>query len=409
MKQIDGKDYTLGLRRTINGLELFKASYETVAERIADLPLPAGCCDILVQNTAFVMKNGDDTTAQFEHFELPFFTIQKAIDAAGSQVNHCVVVYPGRYEESLVLPVNANIFFHPGVTVVGDITIADECYLHFSTGAVLEGNFNDGGGVVPNVVIGGNGTFNGRVFISGGSTNVYIHGHSWEGCIVSAGKLTSYVKNLAATGQVEGQTGCEIILHDMTALSNVSQGALYGEGEVSAYNCFIDSTDIAVAPTDGVWLLKDSEFQGVNADIQFAEGSLTAINCSFKGFGLDYSNGAAGSSHFYDCIIRPNNTSGSAPARLGATLTRKITFKNCHITTEDVTGAANVNVIELLNANVNLVLKGTTILVSKGTGDSLNAPVPVSVQVQSACEANTAVNANVTQTVSTLFVDALIE
>ena len=51
-----------------------------------------------VDNTVFVMKNGNDSTAQRERFDLPFLTVEAAVAAANN--GDTVIVYPGQYTEA---------------------------------------------------------------------------------------------------------------------------------------------------------------------------------------------------------------------------------------------------------------------------------------------------------------------
>jgi hypothetical protein len=53
--------------------------------------------NIPVNNVAFVMKNGNDTTGEVQRLDKPFLTIQRAILAlatAGLTSNSLVIVYP---------------------------------------------------------------------------------------------------------------------------------------------------------------------------------------------------------------------------------------------------------------------------------------------------------------------------
>lgn len=374
----------------------------------------ADCCDIIVQNTAFVMKNGNDITGVFQQFNHPFLTIQAGATATGPLgvgLNTCVVVYPGEYPESINLLENTMLFLHPGVTIVGDITVGNNCYVHFCSGAILQGNISDGGSVVTSAIIGGDGIITGQVFMSAINNHITISGHSWGGCIITGGaKITSYVKNLP-TGQIDVQTLSTGVFHNLSTIGNGQQGVIIGDGDVSIYNSYIESSDIAIVPAGagGVWVIKDCIIIGTNGSLVGNGADLKVINCTISGYGVDYSNGDLGTTEFYDCHITSDNTLGLPAIKIGASTARKTVFKNCYINATAVTGAANVDGIGIDNANVTLVIKGCTTIVAKGVGDSISAPVAVNVKVQFGSEANNAVGVNVTETVNSLFINAGVE
>jgi hypothetical protein len=71
-----------------------------------------------VANTLFVMKNGDDATAQRERFDLPFLTIDAAVTAA--QTGDLIIVYPGQYIEdgANVIKVGISVELKAGADVI---------------------------------------------------------------------------------------------------------------------------------------------------------------------------------------------------------------------------------------------------------------------------------------------------
>ena len=76
---------------------------------------------IKVDNTVFVMKNGDDALGMRERFDLPFLTVTAALAAAVS--GDCVVVYPGTYDENNLLKNEVDQEWLPGA--IADYTGAD--------------------------------------------------------------------------------------------------------------------------------------------------------------------------------------------------------------------------------------------------------------------------------------------
>lgn len=77
--------------------------------------------NIPVNNVAFVMKNGNDTTGEVQRLDKPFLTIQRAILAlatAGLTSNSLVIVYPWTYvEDQLILASGINIYMHQWVVM----------------------------------------------------------------------------------------------------------------------------------------------------------------------------------------------------------------------------------------------------------------------------------------------------
>lgn len=69
-----------------------------------------GLDELLISNSAFVDPEvGDDGTAMIDHLELPFATVQAAVDAvyAAGPGNYQIVVWPGDYDEDVVFPTTA--------------------------------------------------------------------------------------------------------------------------------------------------------------------------------------------------------------------------------------------------------------------------------------------------------------
>jgi len=79
-------------------------------------PLPNALEELVIANTLFVMKNGDDSTGTRQRLDLPFLTIEAALNAASNA--DTVIVYPGTYTTDVLLIGNgANIHFLPGTII----------------------------------------------------------------------------------------------------------------------------------------------------------------------------------------------------------------------------------------------------------------------------------------------------
>jgi hypothetical protein len=73
--------------------------------------------DVSTENTLFVSKSGNDSTAQRGLSNKPFLTITAARDAA--QEGDLIVVYPGTYNDSNLIRNNLTYFCYEGVTLTG--------------------------------------------------------------------------------------------------------------------------------------------------------------------------------------------------------------------------------------------------------------------------------------------------
>ena len=79
---------------------------------------------MIVQNTVFVMKNGNDWTGMAERFDRPFLTINAAISAwetlySATNIPVDIIVYAGDYREEILLANNVNVYFHKSTVVRG--------------------------------------------------------------------------------------------------------------------------------------------------------------------------------------------------------------------------------------------------------------------------------------------------
>lgn len=81
-----------------------------------------------VNNTVFVMKNGNDATGEVEMFDLPFLTVQAAIDAAITSGIEpiTVIVYPGVYIENIYLRWNVNIYMNEWAIIQWTLQVAED-------------------------------------------------------------------------------------------------------------------------------------------------------------------------------------------------------------------------------------------------------------------------------------------
>ena len=76
---------------------------------------PPGPEQLIIQNTIFVSKNGNDTTGVRNDWTKPFLTIGAANSVA--QPSDLVIVFPGVYNESNVAKTDVNYYYHKGSIV----------------------------------------------------------------------------------------------------------------------------------------------------------------------------------------------------------------------------------------------------------------------------------------------------
>jgi hypothetical protein len=125
---------------------------------------------VSVNNTLFVMKNGNDTTAKVGRFDLPYLTIQAAVTAAGD--TDLIIVYPGTYNEAVIMDVTAanktvNLYMYPDAEHVYSGAAANTDCWAINGGLVATLNIY-GHGVFKN-----NGTTSGNVFDVISNLNIY--------------------------------------------------------------------------------------------------------------------------------------------------------------------------------------------------------------------------------------------
>lgn len=376
--QYTSLDFTIGIRNTINGPELFKTQFSAVAKTMSGVPYL-----INVQKTVFVMDNGDDATGHTESFDRPYKTIQTAVLNIGPDPeNWCVIVYPGRYLGDFTVPDNLNMYFYGGANITGDITLGNNTNLQFDSGSTVTGDITDNGVAVVASICGCL-VLEGIVEITNGASVVTIGGDMFMGANIS-GTFNCYFKNLKQDGAstLTVNASGNLNIYGLIALPfNYANLITFDGTSLNMYNCiFTISAWVGgghcVIANQGAVYLNECELESPFACVDLgASGTVEMINCRATcGTPMAASLGSTQSIYFRKCYFNVNY--GAAP---------------------------NVDVIRVDSTNA-LVIENTT-MIAKGTGECIVGLNPTTITTLLGCASNANVNVNITETVSTVFVN----
>lgn len=364
----------------------FNADFACIVERvnlINRFQFPdEKCCDIYVRNTAFVSKRGNDVTGRFELFNKQFFTIQKALDMmlpAVANADFCVIIYPGTYIETLTLPVNVRMFFLPGVHLSGDIILSTGSYIHFSEGCTVTGNMSDATGAAVIATISGEVMIDGDLYLTEPTSVLIAGGHTVRRVLLGGGTMYLYFKFLMDAG---------------SALIDVAGGNLYAQGLRLSPSCIGAFVRLgATAQFTDCYFAKTLEVDNVTTVCR-------VDNCIFLNSGLCL-NILGGTTIINGCSRIESTGNFAISGTAGKLVARRNVISTLNSTN------ANQSAISIAAVFL-LVIEGNTIL-AKGTGNSVIGVAPVSIKSLVGNGSNKIVNANVTETCSTIFVNALYE
>lgn len=217
--------------------------------------IPPPITSVNVDNTVFVMKNGDDGTGVRERFDLPFLTIGAA--KAAALAGDTIWVYAGIYDEKDLLKDDVNYYFDVGA-IIG-FTGAD-------AGAIFDDGVNGAGGVVT-CDIDGYGSFT-RGGVAAADANVIN--------IDNSSSISFRCMLMNATG---GKTlididavNCVIQLLEILELGDANNGKalIVGDAErVLIKNCeLVGSVDASLVDISGGNVeINDSRVENLNAGV----------------------------------------------------------------------------------------------------------------------------------------------
>lgn len=394
-----------------------------------------GSLGILIRKVCYVMLNGDDLLGRPESLNNPYGTIQTALNFAGPDFNNwCIIVMPGQYVGDVVMPPNSNIYLHPGVEIVGNITLADGCNLQCEAGSVMIGNFSDSGAAV-NAEICGCLELQGRILITGAST-ISATGHSFYGCTLNNVSAFFYChfEKLA----IDGASGSQIVCTtgSMYIYNLVAKDFFYDDpivlgvgGDLNMFRCDMSNSLGCVSAANGIYaencifssastyalLLSGTGFTVTGCIMRAAaalstDGNGSIINCIVESMDISVPTAALSIQAGADVIVREcsiNSRGGGFAVEMVGT--GKLTLYHNRISSLQA-DPVNMDAIFMEDTNNLVIGMGNTIL-AKGTGESVNCANPVNIKSISidGSAANAAVNANVTETIGSLFVNAGVE
>lgn len=274
---------------------------------------------VTTDNVLYVAKNGNDGTGTRNKLTSPYLTIQAAITAASS--GDMVYVYPGTYNESIVLKNGVNIYFTDGAIISNN------------TASIVTDN-----NVAVTCVIDGYGEFINTSTSSGRS--VFVISNASSNIIIRA----KYVENNGYSGAClymdNGTVRYEVTnSYSKTYGSNkgiyILAGTLYFKGEIWSdldYTILISSATVYI---DGVVKALNVGAYGNSAIHMAGTGyvEFTGYAVSNKLFGWEMSGGTA---YIHDAVIESKATAsaadGSAISYYGGTLLElsNVVLKSAH-------------------------------------------------------------------------------
>ncbi len=373
------------------GVGDFRVDLEAFTQKINEVNLklfgndPEGA--IIVKNTAFVQASAVFGSAEIERFDKPFASIQDAIDAiTPGSLNWVIIVYPGYYIGDITLTRSMNLYCYGGVTIAGNVVLSDNSHLQFDCGSVIEGDIVDNGLSVESTICGCL-THNGEIILSGATTVLTAHGDQMFQATITDATFNccfgTLKKNVSSF--IFGAGSAEINIYGLNATFSGyaldlirMQGAA---GILNLYGCEI------LAGGKGV------VFEGITGSMW--NSKVTAnLALSFDG---------TGTFRAFNNYIESLSSSGVVTA-IGSTIT--VILRRNYIT---VANSVNVNVDAFLVDTGNSIVIEANTFIAKGTGSSVEGSNPTTIKTLVGNGSNKAVNANITETISTVFVDAAYE
>ena len=261
---------------------------------------------LTTNNVLYVAKNGDDATGLADRLDKPFLTVQAAITAASS--GDLVYVYPGTYNESIILKDGVNIYLTDGATILNNAlkTVTDN---NVAVTCII-----DGYGQILNTTVG----TGYAIDIRNASSDITIRAKYVE-CTATSG-ASLYIFNGTVRYDVT-KTYSKLGGSNQTVYVNAGTAYLKGE--------FISDLDYTVL-ISGATVYLNGTIRALNigsfgnSGIHMAGNGyldFTGYSTSAKLFGLEQSGGT---SYIHDAVIESTNATvaadGSAISYYGGNL-----------------------------------------------------------------------------------------
>lgn len=342
---------------------------------------------IVVKNTAFVMGNAVFGLSEVERFDLPFASIQDAIDAiTPGSLNWCIIVYPGSYFGDIIMSDELNMYFYGGVTVNGNIQLGNNTHLQFDCGATVVGDIIDAGVSVESVICGCL-VHEGEITLTGAASVLSAHGDQMYQADIQGGSTFNcyFARIKAANGSaISGSGTSNINIYGLVAPPGpylMAQLVGFSGNSLGIYNCdfnFVSGIGVSFSGTSCI-IWKSKVLTGAGPPIEASAGVVEVFECRLESLN--------------SFCVYLNTT--------------KAILRRNYIT---VANSTNVNQDAItISPTVLLVLEGNAII-AKGAGFSVISTAPAVIKSLIGNGSNSAVDgATVTESVSTIFVDANYE
>ena len=291
----------LDKRGTVNGRDsvLNLQNFVNLNAHILAVVGASSVTTVVVENTLFVMNNGDDSTGLRTRLDKPFATIQAAMAAAS--VQDTVIVYAGTYTATtgdVVLKLGVKLKMEPGAVL--NITTCNAAMFEFGSG---NGIYGEGAITINNALTAS------AVFLAPNADSIVLE------CDIFLS--TNFSMHFDGYGSVD--IGIRnLLLVDCTLLSFDGRENMVLDAKIHKYTSFGSSAHISI-----------EQFTGGTADIHINYAVIGDL-CLDKGF--LYSESCSESACINVTVNRLINNNESDSATLGdqALVTNDRCFANKH-------------------------------------------------------------------------------
>jgi len=363
-------------------------------------------------DTLFVSKNGNDSTAVIGNSLRPYLTITAAKAAAST--GNLIYVNPGTYDEKNLLKNGVNYYFSPGSIVLYTGSVDGAIFDDSSTGSSGQVTCKITGSGIFNRQGSGNGSsYKTTIYTEELNTDIYIEAYSLQGNLTTIyqtkGNLFCRIKTSIVSDNdtsIYNLSGCTATVYCHSVFGIFGVYAI--GGEITIYSdqiiCTGANSQSLVSSSGGqiyafVSLLQSDDVSGKTISVS-GSSTLYLYNCHIE----NTSTGAASTISFtsgilelYSCNIVSNGTIESCFIRLGT-----CRFENCTLSNSG--NNSNSHCIKL-EASPDCVLNNVSLFVTNITANSVYSASAENLLVYQGVS-NHPVNANVTELVNNLTIDA---